>query len=89
MHPQVEIKPLPFLPLALFRGSPSREITLYSKGKILRAGPGLSGMMVTTSSSLTSVPTGTESFWRRLGFNLLALVIILLWHVPKRLVTGR
>ena len=59
MQPQVEIKHLPFLPLALFRGSPSREITLYSKGKILRAGPGLSGLMVTTSSSLTSVPTGT------------------------------
>jgi len=38
---------------------------------------------------ILDMPTGTESFWRRLGFNLLALVIILLWHVPKRLVTGR
>ena len=38
---------------------------------------------------ILDMPTGTESFPRRLGFNLLALVVILVWHVPKRLLTGR
>lgn len=38
---------------------------------------------------ILDMPTGTESFWRRLGFNLLSLLIILVWHVPKRLFTGR
>jgi ADP-ribosylglycohydrolase len=34
-------------------------------------------------------PTGVESVPRRLCFNLLALATILVWHVPKRLFTGR
>lgn len=59
MQPQVEIHHLPLLPLALFRGSPSREITVFSKGKIRKTGPGLSGVMVTTRDSIISVPTGT------------------------------
>ncbi len=59
MQPQVEIRPLLFLPLALFRGSPSREITVFSKGKIRKSGPGLSGLMVTTRDSIISVPIGT------------------------------
>lgn len=59
MQPQVELHPLPLLPLALFRGSPSREITVFSKGKIRRSGTGLSGIMVTTRDSLISVPMGT------------------------------
>lgn len=59
MQPQLDIQKLPLLPLAFFRGSPSREISVYSRGKLRQVGRGLSGMIVTTSDSLTSVPAGT------------------------------
>ena len=59
MNPQIEIQHLPLLPIAIFRGSPSRKITLYSKGKLKRREAGLSGWIWTTQDSLTSVPIGT------------------------------
>ncbi len=35
------------------------------------------------------LPTGTENAGRRLAMNLLSLSVILAWHIPKRLLTGR
>lgn len=59
MQPQVEIQKLPLLPFALFRGSPSRMVSVHSGGKVHKAGCGISGVILTTRDSLTSVPVGT------------------------------
>jgi hypothetical protein len=61
MTPQIKITKLPLLPLALFKASPNRRVTVYKNGCATRTGQGLSGVMVTTNTNLTSVPTGTLS----------------------------
>jgi hypothetical protein len=59
MYPQVEIAKVPLLPIALFRASPSRIVTVHGAGRGARSGAGLSGVILTTRDSLVAVPTGT------------------------------
>lgn len=59
MTPSIQITKFPLLPMALFKGQPSRHIFHYRAGSVRKSGPGLSGTLVTTSDTLVAVPVST------------------------------
>lgn len=59
MTPQTIFRKFPLIPFALYKGSPSRWISVYSGGISVKSGVGLSGILLTTNSTIVEVPMGT------------------------------
>jgi hypothetical protein len=59
MLSQTIFRKLPFVPFAFFKGSPSRWLCVYSGGKPIKSGVGISGVLGTMTSTVVEVPMGT------------------------------
>jgi hypothetical protein len=59
MESQTSLFHIPLTPLVHFKGSPNRWLKIYSQGQASKSGLGISGLILTTSSTIVEVPTGT------------------------------